>query len=163
MDDFIEAMGEIKYDSTEDTSMHIDTVRYNWAKFRNRMALRIEKHDASKLEPPEKEDFDKYTPKLHTLTYGSPEYMKCVDELKKGALAHHYEVNAHHPEHYPDGMNGFDLFDLIELWCDWCAAVKRHDDGDIMKSIEFNAKRFDMPPMLVNILKNTATRYKDEI
>lgn len=150
---------ETTYDSTDDTLAHIAQVGQEWTKFRNTMQERIANHDASKLEPPEKADFDRYTPMLHTLTYGSVAYMKCVSELRKGALAHHYAVNPHHPEHYKDGMAGFDLFDLVEMWCDWCAAVKRHDDGDIMKSIEFNKDRFNMPPMLVSILRNTAERY----
>lgn len=153
---------ETTYDSTRDTRAHIEQVGREWARFRDMMQERIANHDASKLEPPEKADFDRYTQMLHTLTYGSPEYMQCVAELRKGALAHHYAVNSHHPEHYPDGMNGFDLFDLIELWCDWNAAVKRHDDGDILRSIDFNKDRFNMPPMLVSIFRNTAERYGEK-
>lgn len=39
--------------------------------------------------------------------------------------------------------------------CDWKAAVMRHADGDINKSVEINTKRFNISPQLVAIIKNT--------
>ena len=51
------------------------------------------------------------------------------------------------------------IVDVLEMLCDWKAATLRHDDGDIMRSIEINAKRFNMPPMLVAIFKNTAQEF----
>ena len=60
-------------------------------------------HDKSKLEAPEKEIFDAVTPKLRTLTYGSPEYHASLEEMGP-ALDHHYSVNAHHPEWGERGM-----------------------------------------------------------
>lgn len=56
-------------------------------------------HDRSKLESPEKEIFDEYTPKLAGSTYGSAEYKRYLAEMKP-ALDHHYAANSHHPEHY---------------------------------------------------------------
>ena len=47
------------------------------------------------------------------------------------------------------------LVDLTEMICDWMAATMRHADGDIYKSLEINRKRFNIPDVLVKILKNT--------
>ena len=47
------------------------------------------------------------------------------------------------------------LIDLIEMLCDWKAATLRHEDGDIIKSIEINSKRFDYGGLLKQIFLNT--------
>src|SRR5690625_2942452 len=115
-------------------------------------------HDASKLKSPELEIFTEYTPKLKSSTYGSDEYKGFLKEMKVG-LDHHYAKNSHHPEHYTNGIRGMDLLDIIEMVCDWKAATMRHDDGDIMKSIEINQKRFGMSDELTSIIRNTVKRY----
>lgn len=71
----------------------------------------------------------------------------------KPAIEHHYQVNSHHPEHYPDGFAGMSLLDRIEMYCDWKAAVKRNKNGDLNKSIEINAKRFNIPPEWVEAFR----------
>ena len=75
-------------------------------------------------------------------------------------LDHHYKHNPHHPEHHEAGVNGMTLIDLVEMFCDWLAAVERHADGDIFKSIEINTKRFNLSQQLVDILINTAKLFK---
>ena len=124
------------------------------------MIRRANVHDNSKLESPEKELFDEFTPKLKGCTYGSEEYKEYLKELKV-ALDHHYQNNSHHPEHYENGVNGFDLFDLMEMAMDWCAAVERHDDGDIFKSLEINTERFQLSNQIVCILHNTFKRMQE--
>jgi len=119
---------------------------------------RANRHDDSKLQPPEKEIFDKYTPRLKSLTYGSPEWNENMDILKKEGLEHHYQHNSHHPEHFKNGVNGMDIFDVIEMLFDWKAASERHDDGDIFKSLEINRKRFGISDQLYEILHNTAVK-----
>ena len=94
------------------------------------------------------------TPKLKSSTYGSEEYKKFLEELKP-ALDNHYKENRHHPEHFENGIKGMTLVDLIEMLCDWCAAVERHSDGNILKSIEINQKRFGYSDELKQILINT--------
>ena len=74
------------------------------------------------------------------------------------ALDHHYANNSHHPEHYKNGIMGMDLIDLIEMICDWKAATERNANGDIMKSIEINQKRFNYSDELKQILINTVER-----
>lgn len=111
-------------------------------------------HDNSKLYEPEKSVLEKWTPKQAPTTYGSKEYFDMMSELKV-ALDHHYDNNTHHPEHYENGMNDMDLFDLIEMVMDWMASVEKHIDGDKYKSLEVNKKRFMMSDQLVNIIYNT--------
>ena len=114
-------------------------------------------HDVSKMEAPEREAFIEATPKLRALTYGSSEYNTALAEMQ-GALRHHYDVNSHHPEHYTGGIVGMSLIDIVEMLMDWLAATERHDDGDIMKSIELNQARFEIEPQLKSILCNTIIR-----
>jgi len=145
------------YNSKPDTIKHISRVKELLTHASNELLVRADKHDNSKLLSPEKELFDEYTPKLKECTYGSPEYKGYLKGLKV-ALDHHYANNSHHPEHYHNGVNGFDIIDLIEMLNDWKAATERHADGDIYKSIEINKTRFNLSDQLCNIFINTANR-----
>lgn len=145
------------FDSKEDTLRHKSRVNELIIDGVNVLLARGQKHDNSKLESPEKELFDEYTPKLKGSTYGSDEYKQHLKGMKV-ALDHHYAHNSHHPEYYKNGVNGFDMFDLIEMLFDWKAATERHADGDIRKSIEINTERFDLSPQVVDIMINTVNR-----
>lgn len=147
------------YDSKADTLVHIKRVSQLLTEASIELIRRANVHDNSKLESPEKELFDEFTPKLKDCTYGSDEYKEYLKGLKV-ALDHHYANNSHHPEHYKNGVNGFDLFDLIEMFFDWKAAGERHSDGNIYKSIEINKDRFNLSEQVVDILKNTAKNLK---
>lgn len=142
------------YDSANDTIEHIGNVDRLLEKVIINLEWRSSEHDASKLQEPEKSMYDEFTPKLKTSTYGSDEYKRFLKDMGV-ALKHHYENNSHHPEHYPDGINGMSLLDVIEMLCDWKAAGMRHADGDIRKSLEINVGRFDISEQLEKILRNT--------
>ena len=150
-------IGAVVYDSETDTLKHIKRVSELLTNASIELIKRSICHDNSKLKSPEKELFDEFTPKLKECTYGSDEYHQYLKELKV-ALNHHYANNSHHPEHYKNGVAGFDLFDLMEMFFDWKAATERHADGNIYKSIEINKERFDIDEQICNIFKNTATR-----
>jgi len=147
----------MQYDSKADTLQHIKRVNELLMTAVSELLIRAGKHDNSKIESPEKELFDEYTPKLKNCTYGSDEYKEFLKGLKV-ALDHHYAENSHHPEHFVNGVNGFDLFDLIEMFFDWKAATERHADGDIRKSIGINKERFGISEQLCDIFRNTADR-----
>lgn len=115
------------YDSTQDTLDHIEKVSNAIWQFSHAMASRADHHDDSKLQEPEKSLFDKYTPLLKATTYGSDEYKQYLKEMG-AALQHHYAVNSHHPEYHNNGVNGMDLLDIVEMFCDWYAAIQRHYD-----------------------------------
>ena len=90
------------------------------------------------------------TPLLKQLTYGSDEYKAVLDGMRP-ALKHHYNKNSHHPEHYRDGISGMTIVDLVEMFCDWCAATERHEDGNIDRSIIQNMERFGYGEVLAHI------------
>lgn len=142
------------YDSTGDTLEHIGKVQHNLGVFEDLLEQREFKHDMSKLHPPEKEAYDVLTPRLAGLTYGSDEYRASLAEMKP-AIAHHYANNSHHPEHYPDGIAGMSLLDIVEMFCDWKAASLRHNDGNFTESLEINRKRFGISEQLAAIFENT--------
>ena len=141
-------------DQRPKTQEHIDEVRKLLQTVMTKLLDRSMNHDQSKLESPEREIFDEFTPKLKDTTYGSDEYNGYLKEMKV-ALDHHYKQNRHHPEHHENGVKDMNLIDLIEMLCDWKAATMRHADGDIMKSIEHNQKRFGYSNELASIFKNT--------
>jgi hypothetical protein len=127
--------------------------------FAQHLITRAMTHDKSKLLDPEREGFIVATPKLRDLTYGTPEYAAALKDLGP-ALKHHYEVNPHHPEHFGMVVDDMALFDVVEMLCDWIAAVKRHADGDIGKSITNNQGRFGISPQLSQIFRNTVTQLR---
>jgi hypothetical protein len=79
----------------------------------------------------------------------------------KTYLDHHYANNRHHPQHHKRGVNDMTLVDVLEMLVDWKAASERHNDGNILKSIEINGRpdRFDLSPQLIQILENTAKTF----
>ncbi len=144
-----------------ETQKHIEKVRKYIRLITDKLTTRGVNHDAAKLQSPEVELFAEYTPKLATLEYGSEKYNQCLKELKP-ALDHHYATYRHHPEHFPNGINDMNLIDLCELIADWKAASERHNDGNLIKSIEINTKRFHIDDQLKQILLNTAKLFDEE-
>lgn len=138
----------------EETEKHRKTVAELLDAVKIELSKRQRSHDISKTQPPELEIFVIYTPLLKETTYGSPEYKQYLQSMQNG-LAHHYEKNSHHPEHYENGIRDMDLVDLIEMFCDWKAATLRHADGDICRSIEINKERFGYSEELAAIFRNT--------
>ena len=142
-------------EANAETQKHINVVRVLLRQAAVELLKRGEAHDLSKLVPPEVSMFAEYTSKLRGTTFGSPEYNQFLVEMGP-ALDHHYKNNKHHPQYYSNGIEGMSLIDVLEMLLDWLASTKRHADGDIMRSIEYNSKRFGITPQLTQILKNTA-------
>lgn len=148
----------MSYDSRVETHEHIRVVRIYLLRIVKELLERAQVHDQSKLESPEVEVFDKFTPLLRDSTYGSNEYKEQLVGMGEG-LRHHYAVNSHHPEHHERGIHGMDLLDLVEMLCDWRAATMRHADGDLDKSISLNRERFGYGDEIEALLRNTAERW----
>ncbi len=145
------------YDSTADTLAHIHKVRDRIDAFVTVMLERGRVHDASKFSPAEKPAFDVTLGKLGTTPYGSPAFEAIVAEMGP-ALAHHHAHNSHHPEHYGDvGIAGMDLFDLVEMLCDWMAAAERVPGQGV--DLAHNVRLFGITPQLAAILANTLARW----
>jgi hypothetical protein len=83
--------------SKEMTLQHIAVVQQLIGNVVTRLVVRAMVHDKSKLESPEVEIFEEFTPKLAGSTYGSEEYQGFLKAMKPG-LDHHYAKNSHHPE-----------------------------------------------------------------
>lgn len=145
--------------TNNETRKHIANVVKFANVFISLLQKRALEHDVSKTESPELELFTEYTDKLSSCTYGSEEYKQFLEHLKP-ALEHHYARNRHHPEHWKNGINDMDLVDIVEMFCDWKAATLRHNDGNILKSIEHNAKRFGISEQLAKIFENTAKLFE---
>lgn len=137
-----------------ETQKHIDIVRLLLKDFAVQLLDRGVAHDQSKFSEAELPVFTEYTQKLKGTTYGSDEYKQYLSEMKP-ALDHHYESNRHHPEHFQNGIQDMTLVDLVEMLLDWWASTQRHADGDIFRSITLNEKRFNIPPELSDIFRNT--------
>jgi len=127
-------------------------------KYLNELLERKTNHDKTKLEYPEKQEFDKYNQKLKELTYGSDEYNQNLYILRN-ALCHHYRYNRHHPEHFGNGIYGMTIMDVTEMICDWKASSERQKDGDIFKGIEKGSQRFNYDKKMIRVLSNTAQKY----
>lgn len=137
-----------------ETRKHIARVQELILKLVGVLCQRGVLHDASKLVSPEVEGFTEHTVALAKTEYNSPEYKAGLDALKE-ALSHHYANNRHHPEHHKNGMRDMNLVDILEMFCDWKAGSERQLNGNIRTSIDINAERFDIPPLLVAIFHNS--------
>jgi hypothetical protein len=145
------------YDSRADTLAHIHAVRDNIDAFVAQMLERGRVHDASKLSSEEKPAFDAILPLLAGIAYGSPEYEALLRRMGP-ALEHHYRANSHHPEHHgAAGVAGMDLFDVVEMVCDWIASAGRNP-GDGVR-LDYNVKLFGIEPQLASIIGNTLKRW----
>jgi hypothetical protein len=118
-------------------------------------------HDRSKLESPEYEIFNAHFDEFSRAEYGTAHYFEMLAKVSL-AISHHYEVNRHHPEHFPDGIAGMDLIDLFEMLCDWMAATSYGTNGNLAKSIKVNTQRFNLSDQMVRVLENTAGWLKVE-
>ncbi len=137
-----------------ETLQHIARVQHFLNIFIADLIHRGEIHDASKLIEPELSGFAANTGKLALVEFGSPEYKLLLDDLKP-TIDHHYANNRHHPQHWKYGVNDMTLLDLLEMLADWRAAGERNKAGNIRKSIEINAAKYEMSPQLVRIFENT--------
>ncbi|RWP29888.1 DUF5662 family protein [Mesorhizobium sp.] len=153
--------------AVEATRKHIAQVRQLLGMFAAEMIRRGDVHDASKFDPIEmgpleamQEIIDRDGPALP----GSEEYKRRTDMLGP-MIAHHRMANSHHPEFYEfeyggdcmNGVNGMDLFDLVEMFFDWRAANLDRDAGAPM-SLSYSIEKYKIDPMLASILRNTAER-----
>jgi len=148
-----------KYESMCDTYKHKQLVNKFMNQIIKSLGERAINHDNSKLEDIEADIFAQHNSKLHGSTYGSEESKQTLKELKP-ALDHHYANNRHHIEHFPNGIKDMDLIDLIEMVCDWKASTLRHNDGNILTSIDKNQDRFGYSSDMAGIFKNTVKLFE---
>jgi hypothetical protein len=114
-------------------------------------------HDLSKLSAIEIRHYAPIVPLLSKLKYGTPEYLKAVEDMGSG-VQHHYENNDHHPEHWKGGIDDMSPIVLIEMLADWKAANLRRGGTpeDFQKSIAASANRFKFSIELAKSLTRMA-------
>lgn len=151
---------EQQNDSTVTTLTHIRKVNSFLIDFATEILNRAKVHDESKLHEPEKSVFDKYSSLLYATIYNSPEYHQYLDEMRP-AIEHHEANNSHHPGYYPHGVDDMDLFDIVEMFCDWRAASQRTQNGSFWNSIKVNKDRFHISHQLHSIFANTYNNIPD--
>lgn len=113
-------------------------------------------HDQSKLEAVELEPQQRLQDVIAEhghAPFGSDEYKRRFETLGP-MLEHHFANNSHHPEHYADGVDGMDLFDVVEMFFDWKAASERGEESSM--NIGAACERFKISPQLESIFRNTA-------
>jgi len=120
-----------------------------------KLLYRISIHDLSKFSLIESKGFMKTANKLRNVNYGSDEYKELLHQNLKKAVQYHYRINRHHPEHFKNEFNDMDIVDLIELICDWKAAIKKHKTGNFLNSMKINRERFNLDDDLYYIIKNS--------
>jgi len=131
-----------------ETAKHKAWVAYYLGGFVKELLVRAVLHDLSKFMPDEADGFARILRVLEAVPYGSPMYKEA---LKSPCIELHYRRNSHHPEHYYFkpvkrwffGLQGMSLVDVVEMYCDWRAAIRRSPNGDLHKSLDINAQRFD--------------------
>lgn len=117
-------------------------------------------HDDSKFGPDEFPIYASAIEEFEKHPFGTPGYQKAKDSIGI-AVEHHHKCNPHHPEYYPDGIDGMDLVDLIEMVCDWKAANQNHKDnpGTMEQSLKYAIAKHNISPQLVKIIQNTIEHY----
>lgn len=148
------------------THRHIARVRQLLGEAACELIRRGDAHDASKFDPVELGPLQAMQDVIAhggQAPYGSDEYKRRTAMLGPMITHHHHQRNSHHPEHYPNGIAGMDLFDLVEMFFDWKAASERSGESTI--GLSHSIKRFGIDPQLASILKNTAERlgYRTDI
>lgn len=142
----------------EKTVRHIQRVRDLLDDFAERLRQRGDVHDASKMTEAEAgplAEMDALIDREGNVPFGSPEY-EARKLILGPMLAHHYANNSHHPEHYPNGVDGMDLFDLVEMFADWKAASERGEASSM--GLKVGARKYAVSDQLLSIMQNTADR-----
>lgn len=110
------------------------------------MKSRAYSHDRSKMY--DYEEFEGYillNKSLEGVTYGSPEYNEAMK--KHGDVIQlHYKNNDHHPEHFKNGIQDMNKYQVYEMICDWVAAFKvRNNTANWKVGFDKNKDRFNIP------------------
>jgi hypothetical protein len=120
---------------------------------------RMVNHDLSKFSSSEKDFYIDPVYELNTqeVSYGSDRYKELIKQMGDG-WKHHKQVNDHHPEHF--GEKPFDqmnLFQLLEMCCDWIAASERRNNDPTLPLAHYEDEQDEqgMSKQLALILKHT--------
>jgi hypothetical protein len=140
----------------EKNLVHISKVKEYLTDAAFELLTRRNTHDLSKLVEPERSAYEGVDEATAAFEYGTPEYRAAIEAHLGAARWHHYANNPHHPEHYPDGIAGMSLFDLMEMLCDWRAVCD--DKGKLTVDLGINRQVYGMSNDVYKILANTVRK-----
>lgn len=117
-----------------------------------KLIRRAIEHDMSKFGPEEFWPYAYQLPRFREVEYGTPDYQECIKAIRP-AIDHHFQQNRHHPEHFPEGIGGMNLLDVLEMVCDWMAASQRGGGGPLR--LDLQQKRFGIDDQLQGLIERT--------
>ena len=129
------------------------------SRFSLRLMVRALFHDLSKFKTDEASGFSKSSRKYRKVPYAGSSYKDSLSRVG-GSLLLHYLRSPHHPQHYPKGLKGMSLLDLVEMFYDWDASCKTQSEGSLSESIQKNKDRFGYDEELMGILMNERDRIR---
>lgn len=146
-----------------DTRKHQQWVAEQMIICAKRLLDRAVVHDASKFSDVERKAYVGPVWELNTrdVPYGSEEYKRLTAQMGEG-WDHHKAHNTHHPEYNKvncpefasDPFSGMDLFELMEMLCDWIAASKRRGNSPWLPIKRFS-EEMGLSHQLQCVLQNT--------
>ena len=114
-------------------------------KLSDELRERARMHDLSRFSLDEFENYVDANSIGRNYKIGSPEYVKRMAKHKEpdGCISLHFSRNPHHPEHHknPGDMN---FLDIIEMVCDWHAAVQTYKTNTLHEGIEHHRKTLNL-------------------
>lgn len=135
------------------TMRHIRTIQGYMTQVGTEWLERTRRHDESKFSTIEIDGYVGIAEATKGLTAGSKEYLDALEPYKK-VIQRHYLMNDHHPEHFKNGVNGMNLIQVLEMFCDWIAASTDREMHP-MQSIDAQCERFNIDAQLKQIIINT--------
>lgn len=129
---------------------HVERVAALLEDFAEVLRERAESHDKSLGESPERELFERGYEVLENAEEGTGLYFDATQLISAG-MEHHFLRNSHHPEHYPNGIYGMDLVDVVEMFCVWLAADE----------VEDQSISYDLGLELALVLSNTRASFRN--
>jgi len=130
---------------------HVRVVQEYISRFAGVLSDRALTHDLSKLDLDEFDGFVEINRIARTFPYGSQEYKDSIGRNKTVSL--HWSRNSHHPEYHPNGVNDMNLFDWIEMICDWKAASVTYGQASFDDSLKIQIARFKLSPEQIYLVK----------
>ena len=132
-------------------------VKFFITKIIEELSHRANVHDSSKYSNDETVGFVKAIPYTN-IKWGSTDIPNDIANSLQDSLLIHHSRNDHHPEYFENGIEDMDLIQLLELACDWRAAMIRHKNFDIDETICVGQTRFKFCDSIARILQNTLER-----
>jgi len=143
-----------EFDFLCDVILHVGEVSEALEEVASELRKRGMAHDRTKFQELEFDAFVSTRDKFKKANYGSKEYQECIDAVKP-AVDHHYANNRHHTSFHGGTIDGMNLVDIIEMVCDWKAAVRRSPDKNLEDTLEYSFDKYGIGDQMQKIIVTT--------